>query len=136
MNVYLENMYIKNYKTGFAQNLKNSSFFFNESYSLLIFRRMGSSWTGLSDRAREGSFTWLYANSCHRWTNWHRGEPNGHRNENCVELIPGWGGKWNDVSCNQRRTAVCHRVEGKLSFVFYEEMGGGGVSYLDEDGDV
>jgi len=75
-------------------------------------RGMKQSWTGLNDNAHEGKFVWLYGNTCSHYKNWHHGEPNGKRSENCMELIPQWNGHWNDVSCNARRTSVCHKVGG------------------------
>jgi len=84
------------------------------AYILRELRRRGmrQSWTGLNDRVHEGQFVWLYGQACSHYKNWHHGEPNGHRGENCMEFIPSWNGQWNDVSCNARRASVCHRVGG------------------------
>jgi len=75
-------------------------------------RWMGGSWMGYNDRAAEGKWTWLYGNGCANYKNWKGGEPNGHRRENCGEIVHGWGwkGQWNDLGCNQKRSYICHKV--------------------------
>jgi len=72
-------------------------------------RKMGYSWIGLNDRAKEGSFVWLYG--CPKYRNFNKGEPNGKRKENCVHMYPSHG-RWNDLSCNSKQSAVCHKATG------------------------
>jgi len=79
-------------------------------------RHMKSAWIGLNDLVHEGSFKWI-SGSRNGFSNFHSGEPNGRRRENCVEIIPkgkylrwgGWFGKWNDHSCHTRMPFVCEK---------------------------
>jgi len=68
-------------------------------------RHIRSAWIGMNDNVKENVFKWIGTNSC--FSNFKSTEPNGHRSENCVEIIPGWNGKWNDLSCNKKRPFVC-----------------------------
>ena len=75
-------------------------------------------WIGISDKAKEGHFTYESDGKAIGWKNWDSGEPNNGRrgifwswtwsNEDCVEsvLIRGKG-KWNDESCDVHRSFVC-----------------------------
>jgi len=63
-----------------------------------------SPWIGLSDQLEEGAWVWDSRTS--GYSNWNRGEPNNWGgNEDCVEFTG--GGRWNDASCDARRSFFC-----------------------------
>ena len=64
-----------------------------------------STWIGLSDAAQEGVWKWVTAEPV-VYTDWFRGEPNGGRNENYVDLGFSAPYKWNDVDSNARHSFV------------------------------
>ena len=44
------------------------------------------------------------------YVNWNDGEPNSYYdNEDCVEIIPSLGSKWNDEKCDILKKSVCER---------------------------
>ena len=45
------------------------------------------------------------------YSNWGENEPNQQYTEECVEIYP-WNGKWNDVSCSEKRGFICKRPKG------------------------
>ena len=47
-----------------------------------------------------------YTNEHVTYFNWHNGEPNGGRNENCVEIYF-HNGQWNDQFCDEKLSYVC-----------------------------
>ncbi|KAM9065094.1 pulmonary surfactant-associated protein D-like [Sarcophilus harrisii] len=59
---------------------------------------------GMSDEKTEGRFQYQNGQIL-SYTNWANGEPNGGRNENCIELYT--NGQWNDESCTEKRLIVC-----------------------------
>ncbi|XP_019636936.1 PREDICTED: thyroid peroxidase-like [Branchiostoma belcheri] len=63
---------------------------------------------GLSDQNAEGQWRFADGTALDSYSNWHPGEPNnaGH-NEDCATLLPGSGGKWNDVPCSGHRRYIC-----------------------------
>ncbi len=63
---------------------------------------------GLSDRAQEGSWSWVSGEAL-SYTNWATDEPNNFGNEDCGELTVSGGsrGHWNDVGCGVWRAFVC-----------------------------
>uniref|UniRef100_K1R943 Mannose-binding protein C n=1 Tax=Magallana gigas TaxID=29159 RepID=K1R943_MAGGI len=63
-------------------------------------------WVGASDQDREGMFQWVNNNSL-TFTHWFPGEPNGGRNEDCVQLCN--NGQWNDESCSNNENALCEK---------------------------
>jgi len=72
---------------------------------------MGSAYTGLNDIDNEG--TWVYSDSTSNnggdatFFNWHTGEPNGNRGENCVVLAAHKDYTMNDITCNDERRVLC-----------------------------
>jgi len=70
-----------------------------------------SYWTGLTDKANEGTFLWESDNSEVSYSNWNKWEPNNLWNEDCVQLRRQVGHKWNDKSCGARggNTALCQK---------------------------
>ena len=75
----------------------------------LYYRGMKYAWVGLNDRAKEGKMVWSYG--CPSYKNFNRGEPNGKRDENCVHMF-GKNGRWNDLKCTRKISAVCHTPTG------------------------
>lgn len=66
----------------------------------------GDWWTGLSDRLVEGTFVWSDGTPVN-YMNWADGEPNNAGNEDCANVTPWVGGRWNDLPCEQARPYVC-----------------------------
>lgn len=65
-------------------------------------------WIALNDVAVEGSWVWEDGVALGAYKSWNSNEPNGGRNENCVEMYDG-NGKWNDMSCGDGRYYVCKK---------------------------
>jgi large repetitive protein len=68
----------------------------------------GKWWTGLNDRASEGTFVWASGESV-SYTNWHAGEPNDSgTSEDCVQLNRFHPTQtWNDEPCGRGFAYVC-----------------------------
>ncbi|XP_019613501.1 PREDICTED: thyroid peroxidase-like [Branchiostoma belcheri] len=62
---------------------------------------------GLSDRNAEGQWRFADGTLLGSYKNWSPGEPNNSGNEDCANLRPGSGGKWNDVPCSIDRRYIC-----------------------------
>ncbi|XP_044206534.1 galactose-specific lectin nattectin-like [Thunnus albacares] len=63
------------------------------------------SWIGAHDGVKEGMWMWTDG-SRFDYQDWHSGEPNNRRVENCAEI--NWQGeKWNDIACGHHRSFVC-----------------------------
>ena len=66
---------------------------------------MDSYWIGVDDTKIEGTF--VYGDNLPIiWNKWNIEEPNGDRNENCVEF-QGDNGNWNDASCFIKNPSIC-----------------------------
>ena len=59
-----------------------------------------------TDVATEGTFVSNETGTELRYKNWHRGEPNNHRDEDCINIYADIG-KWNDIPCGLNLPAVC-----------------------------
>ncbi|XP_042211611.1 aggrecan core protein-like isoform X18 [Homarus americanus] len=72
---------------------------------------MGSTWIGLNDRSKEGTFIWDSDNSVATFMNWSYGEPNGSWliNEDCVEMREDKYFKWNDEGCSSISHFACEK---------------------------
>ncbi|XP_060566251.1 perlucin-like protein [Ruditapes philippinarum] len=70
-------------------------------------------WIGLSDVQEEGVWMWMSSRtklSTTGFVSWNKGEPNnGLGNENCVTIIHGTGGKWNDWHCIGETFYICEQ---------------------------
>ena len=65
-------------------------------------------WIGGTDAASEGTWKWSPSGMPLSYTNWYYREPNNDwGNEHCLELVPRWSGKWNDLDCTANRKYVC-----------------------------
>ena len=66
-------------------------------------------WIGLSDKNREGNFTWTNGMAV-AYTKWVKGQPNknGANDEDCV-WIRTVSGEWDDISCSRSPPYVCQR---------------------------
>ncbi|XP_019622030.1 PREDICTED: uncharacterized protein LOC109468216 [Branchiostoma belcheri] len=62
---------------------------------------------GLSDQNAEGQWRFADGTALGSYNNWNPGEPNNVRNEDCATLLPGYGGKWNDLSCSSNLRYIC-----------------------------
>ncbi|KAI8513759.1 carbohydrate binding [Branchiostoma belcheri] len=62
---------------------------------------------GLSDQNAEGQWRFADGTALGFYNNWNPGEPNNVRNEDCATLLPGYGGKWNDLSCSSNLRYIC-----------------------------
>jgi hypothetical protein len=47
--------------------------------------------------------------------NWVDGEPNNWSEQDCVQIVPVWGHKWDDDFCNLSKKAICEK-KGKMRF--------------------
>jgi hypothetical protein len=47
--------------------------------------------------------------------NWADGEPNNWEEQDCVQLLPPWGHKWDDDFCNYQKKAICEKKGRKES---------------------
>jgi hypothetical protein len=43
------------------------------------------------------------------YVNWADGEPNNWEEQDCVQLLPPWGHKWDDDFCNYQKKAICEK---------------------------
>ena len=71
-----------------------------------------TAWIGLSDESSEGLWTWVSSHS--NYSNFQPGEPNGGKNENCVEMMSykgNWNGTWNDGHCDGKNAFICEYVD-------------------------
>ncbi|XP_066295929.1 sushi, von Willebrand factor type A, EGF and pentraxin domain-containing protein 1-like isoform X2 [Branchiostoma lanceolatum] len=66
-------------------------------------------WIGLTDREREGTWSWTDGRPLGPFTSWAVGEPNNAGNEDCVVYgaHPSIRNKWNDVPCSLRYRFIC-----------------------------
>ncbi|XP_042200650.1 C-type lectin domain family 4 member E isoform X2 [Callorhinchus milii] len=79
-----------------------------------LFLSLGNSrenWIGLSDIEKEGQWQWVDGTSYELTPkHWKAGEPNDSNNaEDCACLAT--TGKWNDIPCHLKKTAICERNE-------------------------
>ena len=59
-------------------------------------------WIGLTDSAVEGHYIWQHSSKSLSWSNWIKGEPNNHGdNEHCILLDYGKNWQWQDLSCGR-----------------------------------
>ena len=77
--------------------------------ALLVTAAAGNQvWIGGTDAASEGTWKWSPSGMPLSYTNWYYREPNNDwGNEHCLELVPRWSGKWNDLDCTANRKYVC-----------------------------
>ncbi|XP_053199779.1 ladderlectin-like [Scomber japonicus] len=63
-------------------------------------------WLGGSDAEQEG--TWFWSDGTpFSFTNWSPGQPDGHKNANCLVINYGGGNKLDDQPCKHKRPFVC-----------------------------
>lgn len=89
----------------------------------------GYYWIGI--RKINDTWTWVGTNKqlTEEAENWATGEPNntprpGNPDEDCVEIYIkriSDQGKWNDISCNRQKTALCYTGELGHGLRFYSE---------------
>lgn len=66
-----------------------------------------SVWTGMSDYADEGHWTWADGSAV-TYTRWNSGEPNNAgNNEDCMEIGLFSSGDWNDNACSMQQPFMC-----------------------------
>ncbi|XP_005109205.1 CD209 antigen [Aplysia californica] len=74
---------------------------------------IGSSrlWIGASDDGKEGTWTWVTSNKHLAVEDWHRNQPDNHKNsEHCMEINKGLAGKyWNDLPCHLKIGYICQK---------------------------
>nr|XP_022336336.1 macrophage mannose receptor 1-like isoform X2 [Crassostrea virginica] len=69
-------------------------------------------WIGLNDKQVERGHRWTDG-SATDYTKWNRGEPNdGQGREDCVAMLRGYSGVWNDISCFFSKPFVCKVAKG------------------------
>ena len=72
-------------------------------------------WIGVMKSNNNTGYHHFYYNSDHSpvtWTKWGPGEPQDWgRNDNCVQIEIGNGGKWFDDDCSARKQFVCEKID-------------------------
>ena len=75
-------------------------------------------WMGANDIDQEGVWVWKTLEGRNfTYVSWGGGEPNGGRDENCLDLrmtdaVDSW---WNDSNCNVRRRYICEVEDSGLN---------------------
>ena len=67
-------------------------------------------WIGGNDMDTEGTWVWVDGSDWSEFDNWNTNEPNGGRNESCVEILPDREYKWNDIPCAESKAFICKTV--------------------------
>ena len=69
-------------------------------------------WLGATDLAKEGTFVWDLTRQPVGYSNWLPGQPDNYGgNENCMHIISGDPGKWNDAPCDYRgHITMCEQI--------------------------
>ncbi|XP_078701529.1 macrophage mannose receptor 1-like [Branchiostoma floridae x Branchiostoma belcheri] len=70
-------------------------------------RNSAAFYIGLSDQNAEGQWRFADGTAIGSYNNWNPGEPNNAGNEDCATLLPGYGGKWNDLPCSSDQRYIC-----------------------------
>ncbi|XP_078616500.1 uncharacterized protein LOC144884861 isoform X1 [Branchiostoma floridae x Branchiostoma japonicum] len=68
-------------------------------------------WIGLTDREKEGTWSWTDGRPLGPFSSWADGEPNNAGNEDCVVYAahPSVRDMWNDVPCSLRYRFICQK---------------------------
>ncbi|XP_050729648.1 macrophage mannose receptor 1-like isoform X1 [Eriocheir sinensis] len=87
--------------------------------NFLAARLTGNTWIGLNDEVKEGTFTWQDGTEP-GYTNWDEDQPDNYLHsknedaaENCVEIRPPFGYRWNDQMCHIKKQFVCQKPPSK-----------------------
>uniref|UniRef100_A0A287CW99 CD209 antigen-like protein C n=1 Tax=Ictidomys tridecemlineatus TaxID=43179 RepID=A0A287CW99_ICTTR len=93
-----------------------------QNFLQLTSKNKGSTWMGLSDLNKEGTWLWvdgspLFFPICRRSEGefmkfWNEGEPNSHGEEDCAEFR---GDGWNDSRCDLEKFWICKKSAGSCS---------------------
>ncbi len=68
-------------------------------------------WLGANDIETEGKFVWEATGQSITYSNWSLGQPDNWKEEDCVHLMTGSEGKWNDLKCDSpKQITMCERV--------------------------
>ena len=73
-------------------------------------------WIGITDKQKEGKFTYGTSVDEIFYTNWAKGEPSKYnRDKNCVNFWPSWDqkekqGQWADESCKEKFHYICEKA--------------------------
>jgi hypothetical protein len=68
---------------------------------------------GLSDKLIEGEYVWetsMTVLGASGYSNWSPGEPNNHKNENCVKYAHSHNYLWQDTECDQEEHYICEKT--------------------------
>uniref|UniRef100_A0A0B7BIK3 Macrophage mannose receptor 1-like n=1 Tax=Arion vulgaris TaxID=1028688 RepID=A0A0B7BIK3_9EUPU len=75
----------------------------------------GQFWIGLSDRSKEGNFTWVNGTVLNI-TSWAPGQPDNKEDENCVIVKSSLTGvRWFDNACLERNNYICQQQPLNMS---------------------
>lgn len=85
-----------------------------QSFLQLTSKNKGSTWMGLSDLNKEGTWNWVDGSPLFfRFMKyWNEGEPNNHGEEDCVEFK---GDGWNDGRCELEKFWICKKSAASCS---------------------
>jgi hypothetical protein len=86
-------------------------------------RGLNNWWIGFNDLQSEGWWNWTGAPSTTSYSNWHPGEPNNQRDEDCA--LDRWEGddRWNDGGCVDGLPFICEKELSSGSSFFYSASG-------------
>lgn len=66
-------------------------------------------WIGGVDLEVDGEWKWVSSDRVVHFTDWNTGEPNGNRNENCIDMLRITSYTWNDEDCHSRQQYICEQ---------------------------
>ena len=71
-------------------------------------------WIGIDDKSKEGHFIYASDGTSVEYTNWYSGQPDStdawFYDEDCVDLVNGYGFEWNDDDCEKTLSFICERM--------------------------
>ncbi|KAH3817276.1 hypothetical protein DPMN_118809 [Dreissena polymorpha] len=59
---------------------------------------------GATDKLTEGHWVWENTQQAVGFQDWHQGEPNNSKEEDCLEI---YRSSWNDINCTNKQGIVC-----------------------------
>jgi len=82
----------------------------SENQFLVATMHASDSWIGLNDLENDGTFVWTDGSSV-SYTHWEAGQPNDLLDQDCVNIIEGSSGDWDDNHCKESKSFICERSQ-------------------------